>query len=984
MDKHQSIDSFAEKKAQKCLTYSFCSSLNLQNIKDKIACMLNHIGDNGMFAEYTMHDISHVDGMLNLLDKIIPEKTKDEMTPADWLMTVLAIYFHDLGMHIPQGEYDKRESDSEFQRTKEEMLKNPEVKSYVDSLQDDQGEKFLYQEYVRKNHGRRICDWITNCDKKDQEPYKMISGMLSELDTTFRSDLAQICQSHQQDELPAHLKSVDEAYGSSANEKVNLLYASVLLRSADILHMTHDRTPDVEFRIISPQNKISIIEWAKQRAVRSVDVHYERDDNDVVDRSIPPYRFEIQAKFTDDKGYFSFKSFVEYAISELKRCHQWCEDSRIANSNNYYYPWTDIDTSRVLAEGFEKNKLKFEIDQQNILRLLTGHTLYNDSTVVLRELVQNAMDAGKLQDNNEKTGSPYKSKVEISWDSSNRILRVADNATGMDTEAIKNYLLKVGASKYQSEAFKKEYPDFHSISRFGIGLLTCFMISDEVDIYTLDDKENQCHLLKIRNLNGEYLMRNDADPSHILEEKHGTTFELKVRPEIQMNDIEKQICQWIVIPFSEVTLSIGGAAPIKVGFSQVKDAVEAFASRLNGVDLSSGKYRVVQYSRDGIDVAFLQRLNTTMKVWQFYQYQESEYLADAPIGISIEGIKVVSETPGLMGRPYLVLANCIGNDAPTTNVARNDLEGGQLLERMYQSIYEMYIESFTSQLDDLQSQYNLTWATSEINYLINLFYHFKPFSRFERSDILCNVLKKATCNPIDDGKEVKLISIDDLPAKISTLDSQAFTSAVSLLKDVNKADKTALGLLSELEGTTSVSDTILMSDAMASCNYDLFLEEYEVKTIHADESIRRIKFSWKRNSGIWKHIHLQQGRSSFHIFILLKDDEFSIDGMNDKKSIISDNCLFLTNDSPLLSFLRCLIMNKNISEDALEIVSNLVCQIFFDREAPDEQTIDRFMKSDGNYMKKAVFDYFTIEELKAALKGCKDTVLNIKKYYRYY
>ena len=984
MDKHQSIDSFAEKKAQECINYNFCSSLNLQNIKDKLASMLNHIGDNGMFAEYTMHDISHVDGMLSLLEKIIPTRTMDEMTPADWLMTVLAIYFHDLGMLIPQGEYDNRTSDSEYLKTKDEMLRNPETKAYVESIQDDKGEKFLFQEYVRKNHGKRICEWITNCDQKVQEPYKMISDMLSGVDLSFRTDLALVCKSHQQDDLPEHLKSVDEAYGSTDKEKVNLLYASVLLRSADILHMTHDRTPDVEFRIISPQNKISIVEWAKQRAVRIVDVHKERDENGNINNSIQPHRFEIQAKFTDDKGYFSFKSFIDYAISELKRCHQWCEESRISNSNNYLFPWSDIDTSRVLAEGFEKSKLKFEIDQKNILRLLTGHTLYNDSTVVIRELVQNAMDAGKLQDHNGKTGSTYKSKVEIRWDSANRILRVADNATGMDTEAIKNFLLKVGASKYQSESFKKEFPDFHSISRFGIGLLTCFMISDDVDIYTLDEKENQCHLLKIRNLNGEYLMRNDADTSHILGGEHGTTFELKVRPEIQMDDIEMQIRQWIVIPFSDVTLSIDGGVPIKIGYTQVKEAVEDFASRLNGVDLSSGRYRVAQYSRDGIEVAFLQKLNTTMKVWTLYQYQESEVIEEAPIGICVEGIKVISETPGLHGRINLVLANCTGKNAPTTNVARNDLEGGKLLENMYRAIYEMYIESFTSQFTDLQSAYNLTWATSEINYLLDGFYHFRPYSRFERRDILCDVLKKAECNPIDDGKVLKLISIVDLPEKITTLDSRAFTAAVSLLKDINKTDKTALGLLTDLEKSSSETDTILMSDVMASCNYDLFLEEYEVESVHADESTRRIKFTWKRNSGIWKHVHLQLGRGSNHLFILLKNNEIEVEGMDDKRSIVSGNCVFLINDSPLLTFLRDLILNKNISGDALEIVSNLVGQIIFDREVQDEQTIDRYMKSEANYLKKAIYDYFTLDQLKEALKGCKDTVLNIKKYYRYY
>ncbi len=41
--------------------------------------------------------------------------------------------------------------------------------------------------------------------------------------------------------------------------------------------------------------------------------------------------------------------------------------------------------------------MSFTIDQENILQLLVGHTLYNDSSVVVRELVQNAIDAVKLQ-----------------------------------------------------------------------------------------------------------------------------------------------------------------------------------------------------------------------------------------------------------------------------------------------------------------------------------------------------------------------------------------------------------------------------------------------------------------------------------------------------------------------------------------------------------------------------------------------------------
>ncbi|WP_427501530.1 HD domain-containing protein [Methylomonas sp. MED-D] len=38
--------------------------------------------------------------MLKNLDWIIPEQTKKVMSDADWLMIVLAVYFHDMGMLV--------------------------------------------------------------------------------------------------------------------------------------------------------------------------------------------------------------------------------------------------------------------------------------------------------------------------------------------------------------------------------------------------------------------------------------------------------------------------------------------------------------------------------------------------------------------------------------------------------------------------------------------------------------------------------------------------------------------------------------------------------------------------------------------------------------------------------------------------------------------------------------------------------------------
>ena len=77
----------------------------------------------------------------------------------------------------------------------------------------------------------------------------------------------------------------------------------------------------------------------------------------------------------------------------------------------------EIDETRITVIGFETKKLQFTIAQENILQLLVGHTLYNDSSVVVRELVQNAIDAVKLQKQyeNKKGRIITQGKVQVDW-----------------------------------------------------------------------------------------------------------------------------------------------------------------------------------------------------------------------------------------------------------------------------------------------------------------------------------------------------------------------------------------------------------------------------------------------------------------------------------------------------------------------------------------------------------------------------------------
>lgn len=979
----------AEKNAQKALKYEFCQGLKLETVKDFVQSTLAKIGRNGIFAEYTMHDISHVNGVLQLLDKIIPDKTKKIMTDADWLMIVLSVYFHDLGMYIPDQEFENRRSNEEFLVFEEEMRRYPSVMTYLSSLDDDKQSRFIYQEYVRKNHGARVAEWIKNCDKKPGEPYELIRDKIGMLDALSRTMLAEICRSHQLNELPEFLQSADRSLGPSAQEKVNLLYVSVLLRSADLLHITQDRTPNVEFRLISPRNEISIMEWQKQKAVRSLEIRYERKSGGRMDDSVQPHAFEIQAEFEKAECYFAFASYVNYAISELEKCHAWCEESRDKNQNGYLFPWDDIDISRVEATGFYREKLRFQIDQESILRLLTGKTLYNDTTVVLRELIQNAIDAGRAQHASEKSSTSYRNRVLIQWNTKTRELSISDNGIGMTEADVKNYLLRVGASKYQSESFKKDYPNFHSISRFGIGLLTCFMISDEVDVYTLASKESRCLHLMIRKLTGDYLMRDDEDKSHIYEERHGSKFVLKVRPEVNMENLKSQIQQWIILPHGEVTLEIDGQDPVEIGYKSTESAVSEFCIHRD-VKIDGEKYKIttIQDQTIGMTMSCLMHKNPYTQIWSIWNLRNREGSKLFSSGICVEGIRVTNAVPGFDGEDAIVLVNFVGKNAPTTNVARNDIESGESLDKIYHCIYKQYMKICMDQYSVLQKNNSAIWALNEINYKIDEFCDNIHHSSMLRRSILQDTLKTIQCSILDDGNQITPKSLEDFPDVLYVVDSLSYTSSVNLLIDVKTMYKTPLALFSELTKETFEGMPVLLENCLSRNVLRLFQKMYEPDKIEINDELHCIKVRWRRDTKLWHIVDFSERYYRYHsytdksIYVLRNISGVSIiSGEKNNTIICTSERYFILPGSKLYEYLIDNVFVEGYDIDDVARLLDFLKECIGTHSIENDQ-VNRLFRNEELQM-EGTNKIIRKSEFLKVIQDSMDDILNYSYYYHY-
>lgn len=775
------------------------------------------------------------------------------MTPADWLLIVLGAYLHDLGLLATEAEFARR-SESDFNSFVSTTLfvddAGRDYRARVDELEPDKRERFLYQEFVRHHHARRIREWILGQSPQQlgvaTEAANLLHEMLLPLDTQFRRDLALICESHHLDDLANFQKyKFSQPYGNSDAETANVFYAALILRTADLLHITRDRTPSTMFRLVNPSDPVSLEEWSKQMAVRSVRQKLGRDRDGNPSHSAPQDTVEVHAYFTSPDGFFGLTSYLAYAGTQLSQSYEWAQTAAKKGSR-FEFPWRYIDDENVEAEGFLPQPFEFTLDQVKILDLLTGHTLYNDAGVVLRELVQNAIDAVRLQRLiDSKDGMEGRYQVTVRWNSSSRLLEVVDSGTGMSQSIIEKHFLRVGSSRYQDPQFKREFGSFAPISRFGIGVLSAFMISDKVDIFTVHVDDERARHLSLRSVHGRYLVRlldKHGDPTTRPLAPHGTLIRLNVRPSADIGDVLATVRKWVVIPGCEVTFIGDGAEPVAVGYASPRDALA------HVISASDDSVKVHQVDVGEVTVAYGLRWSSYFKEWGFLRGSGDPSMREG-IGTCIEGIRVESATPGFTGRVIVALSNATGANAPKTNVARSGLEATRERDELLAAVYKAYAQHVADEIEGLVDTrgFSLTWAVQEAAYIS------APLIARDRSSQIAAINENLLRDAFEsipsvlieqDGarKVTSIAALREMP-HVWTVEGELFRSAEDLLREVGRSG--SLAGIAELVGLGHVPTPLLCGGASFVTSFaKMALEDREVDTLAIDEKSRRLDLRW--------------------------------------------------------------------------------------------------------------------------------------------
>lgn len=161
-----------------------------------------------------------------------------------------------------------------------------------------------------------------------------------------------------------------------------------------------------------------------------------------------------------------------------------------------------------------ENKHTIKVNLNGMIELLSNN-LYSNPSVYIRELLQNAIDAisARMLENKDFAPMIEFSKYEIDDES---YLEIIDNGIGLTEDEVHEFIGVIGNSS------KTDINDF--IGQFGIGLLSCFVVSEEIIMIT--KSEYSTKPIKWRGTNtGEYFIEKLDLDMH-----QGTKVILKCKP----------------------------------------------------------------------------------------------------------------------------------------------------------------------------------------------------------------------------------------------------------------------------------------------------------------------------------------------------------------------------------------------------------------------------------------------------------------------
>jgi len=476
-------------------------------------------GNLEFFREYTNHGIQHINKVLELSDKLIPNETYKVLNSDDITMIILVSLLHDLGMHITfegfeqliNGSYGTGKASLDDEKTWLELWKayieeskywdgNKIVNIYgeettprIPPLNSDDANgkdrKFI-GEFLRKHHPR-LANYIAVYGFPGKNNTTIPFAL--KLSNPKKSLIGYIARSHGMNLWDAldYFNTKYQADQIRYFYNVHVLYLMVVLRISDYLDIDKTRADAIILNIRKLSSPISKLEWLKHGAVDYIEMDYQQDKESI---------YIHTNKVKNSKVYLGLINLLKSMQTELDIC--WAVLGKVyarfgsmdIKFRRLHSNLTDV--KKIEEEyNFLPERVKFDSNDE-ILKLLIAPLYGDNPSFGVRELLQNSIDAclekSTLKEQSDGLNK-FKAIVDIEIlknQEDNYWFKIEDNGIGMSKDILINYFLKAGASFRKSQVWRSKFLDKDKNSkvrrsgRFGIGVFASFLIGNEISVST--------------------------------------------------------------------------------------------------------------------------------------------------------------------------------------------------------------------------------------------------------------------------------------------------------------------------------------------------------------------------------------------------------------------------------------------------------------------------------------------------------------------
>lgn len=354
----------------------------------------------------------------------------------------------------------------------------------------------ILSEYFRKYHGdnsyKRILE---NIFGNYNLCYDLIQSRLLEM-------LADIVLCHTRDinfvlELPQQQKGQNK-------DLFHPRFIAILLRLGDLLDVENNRFNDAIFQ--------TFFEKLPEKSLLHLKKHYSLKELLITDDEIA-----IKLDCPDTSTYRVARQTIDWIKNDLNFfALNW---NRIV-PKHYINHVPDLIKSEVLINGEDVAHLQLNFSKEQINNMLEGYNLYSEQFVCIREIIQNAVDASKIQlyrdvingkygnDKEKLLSSPYELFVnhiferypiyinvkidEMETEKLKVYFEITDFGTGISEETLIN-ISNVCVSYNNRKKDKEEHIHMPKWLKptggFGIGIQSVFTVTDILQIETKSEFE---------------------------------------------------------------------------------------------------------------------------------------------------------------------------------------------------------------------------------------------------------------------------------------------------------------------------------------------------------------------------------------------------------------------------------------------------------------------------------------------------------------